>query len=82
VIKLEELLKRWTLEAEEDAYDFEADYFSINEIIPKFVLNKRPNKLSPNPVSHANARLVSILLNKLIEFYPELIVKNNNLIYR
>lgn len=82
MIKLEELLKRWTLEADEDAYDFEADYFSINEIIPKFVLNKRPNKLLPNPASYANARLVSILLNKLIEFYPELIVKNNNLIYR
>lgn len=52
------------------------------EIVPNYLLNKRPNKLMFNPVSESRARLVDIILNKIIQANPELIKKNNYLIYK
>jgi hypothetical protein len=53
-----------------------------DEIIPDYLLNKKPNKITFNPVSESRNRLVSILLSKIIKYYPQLIVKNNYLIYK
>jgi len=52
----------------------------INEIIPNYLLNKKPNKLYFNPVSDSRNRLVDMIINKIIEQYPQLTKKNNYLI--
>ena len=53
----------------------------LEEIIPIYLLNKKPNKLHFNPVSESRSRLVDIIINKIIEKYPQLTKKNNYLIY-
>lgn len=53
----------------------------VNEIIPKYILNKKPNKLYFNPVSSSRNRLVDIIINKIIKDYPQLTKKDNYLIY-
>jgi hypothetical protein len=52
----------------------------IQEVIPEYLLNKKPNKLYFNPVSESRERLVSILLEKAIKQYPQLTRKNNYLL--
>jgi hypothetical protein len=51
----------------------------LEEIIPTYLLNKKPNKLYFNPVSDSRIRLVDIIINKIIKEYPQL-TKNNNYI--
>jgi hypothetical protein len=53
----------------------------IEEVIPKYLLSKKPNKLYFNPVSDSRKRLVDIIMTKIIEKYPQLTKKNNYLIY-
>jgi hypothetical protein len=53
----------------------------LEEIIPTYLLNKKPNKLYFNPVSDSRSRLVDIIINKVIEKYPQLKKKDNYLIY-
>ena len=53
----------------------------VDEVIPKYLLNKKPNRLVFNPVSKSRERLVNILINKAIQQYPDLKTKNNYLIY-
>lgn len=52
----------------------------IEEVIPNYLLNKKPNKLFFNPVSDSRERLVHIIINKIIEKYPQLTKKNNYLV--
>lgn len=53
----------------------------LDEVIPNFLLNKKPNQLHFNPVSDSRNRLVDIIINKVIEKYPQLTKKGNYLIY-
>jgi hypothetical protein len=53
----------------------------LEEVIPIYLLNKKPNKLLFNPVSDSRERLVHIIINKIIEKYPQLQKKDNYLIY-
>ena len=50
------------------------------EIMPQYLLNKKPSRLMFNPVSASRERLVDIILNKIIKDNPELIKKNGYLI--
>jgi hypothetical protein len=52
----------------------------IKEIIPDYLLNKKPSKLFFNPVSQSRNRLVKIIINKIAQNYPEIEIKNNYLI--
>jgi hypothetical protein len=52
----------------------------VEEVIPKYLLTKKPNKLYFNPVSKSRERLVSMLVGKAIEQYPQLTRKNNYLL--
>lgn len=52
------------------------------QIVPNYLLNKKQNRLMFNPVSESRARLVDIILNKIIQDNPELIKKDNYLIYK
>jgi bifunctional ADP-heptose synthase (sugar kinase/adenylyltransferase) len=52
----------------------------LEEIIPTYLLTKKPNKLYFNPVSDSRNRLVDMIINKVIEQYPQLTKKNNYLI--
>ena len=52
----------------------------LEEVIPTYLLNKKPNQLLFNPVSSSRERLVDIIINKIIEVYPQLIKKDNYLI--
>lgn len=54
----------------------------INEVIPKYLLNSRPNKLQFNPVSNSRKRLVDIIINKVLDIYPQLLKRNHYLIYK
>lgn len=51
------------------------------EIVPEFLLNKSPNKLSFTPISKTRDRLVKLILNKVATDHPELQVKGNLLVY-
>lgn len=51
------------------------------DIIPEFLLNSRPNKISFTPISAVRDRLISMILNKLIKDYPQLKIRGNQLIY-
>lgn len=51
------------------------------EIIPDYLLSKSPNKIMFNPVSKSRARLVDIILNKIVKDNPNLVKKNSYLIY-
>jgi hypothetical protein len=51
------------------------------EIIPDFLLNKKPNKLYFNPVSDSRKRLTDMIINKVIKRYPQLTKKNYYIIY-
>jgi hypothetical protein len=53
----------------------------IQEVIPTYLLNKKPNKLFFNPVSDSRERLVDIIINKVIKTYTQLKKKDNYLIY-
>lgn len=53
----------------------------VEEVIPNYLLNKKPNKLYFNPVSDSRDRLVRIIINKVIEKYPQLQKKDNYLIH-
>jgi hypothetical protein len=52
------------------------------EIVPEFLLNKRPNKISFTPISQSRDKIVNIILNKIVKDYPELEIKSNQLIYK
>lgn len=54
----------------------------VKEILPKFLLNKKPNKISFTPVSNTRNRLVKIILSKIARELPGLEVKSNYLIYK
>jgi len=53
-----------------------------NEIVPEFLLNKVPNKLSFTPISTSRDRLVKLILNKVAKDHPRLEVKGNMLIHK
>lgn len=53
----------------------------LNEVIPNYLLNKKPNRLYFNPVSDSYNRLVDIIINKIIKQYSQLKKKNNYIIY-
>lgn len=53
----------------------------IDEVIPAHVLNKKPNRLLFNPVSSSRGRLVSILIKKVLNHYPQLVSKNNYIVH-
>ena len=50
------------------------------EVIPQYLLNKKPSKLMFNPVSASRKRLVDIILNKIIKDNPGLIKKDEYLV--
>jgi hypothetical protein len=50
------------------------------EIVPNYLLNKKPSKLLFNPVSESRKRLVDMILNKIIKDNPQLIKKSGYLI--
>ena len=52
----------------------------LEEIIPKYLLNKKPNKIWFNPVSDSRKRLVQIIMNKINKIYPQLIISGDYLI--
>ena len=52
------------------------------EILPNFLLNKKPSKIMFNPVSESRKRLVDIILNKIIKENPRLIKKDNYLVHK
>jgi hypothetical protein len=52
----------------------------LEEIVPQFLLNKKPSKIWFNPVSDSRNKLTSIIINKIIKVYPHLITSNNYLI--
>lgn len=53
----------------------------VEEVIPNYLLNKKPSKLHFNPVSDSRDRLVRIIINKVVENYPQLQKKDNYLIH-
>lgn len=53
----------------------------INEVIPTYILTKKPSKLVFNPVSSSRNRLTDIIMNKTLEYYPQLLKKDNYLIH-
>lgn len=53
----------------------------IKEIIPKYLLNKSPNKLFFNPVSDSRTKLVNIIISKVIKEFPQLKQKDNYIVY-
>jgi hypothetical protein len=53
-----------------------------NEIVPEFLLNKTPNKISFTPISQSRDRIVKLILNKVVKDYPQLQIKSNQLIYK
>jgi hypothetical protein len=50
------------------------------EILPKYILDKKPSKLLFNPVSESRKRLADIILNRIIKDNPHLIKKSEYLI--
>ena len=52
----------------------------ISDVVPKYLLNKKPNRLLFNPVSESRSRLVSMIINKVVKQYPELKKKHNYII--
>lgn len=50
------------------------------EILPQYLLNKKPSKLLFNPVSESRKRLVDMILNKIVRDNPQLIKKDSYLI--
>lgn len=52
----------------------------LEEIIPKYLLNKKPNKIWFNPISDSRRRLVQIIMNKIIKTYPQLTISGDYLI--
>lgn len=53
----------------------------VTEIIPNYLLNKLPNKIIFNPTSISKGRILNIMLNKVLQEYPQLQVRNGILIY-
>jgi hypothetical protein len=53
----------------------------VEEVVPTYLLNKKPSKLYFNPVSDSRDRLVRIIINKVVEKYPQLQKKDNYLIH-
>lgn len=54
----------------------------VDEVVPKYLLNKKPNRLQFNPISKSRERIVRLLLQKVVQQYPDLEIKNNYLIYK
>lgn len=54
----------------------------VEEVIPTFLLSKKPNKLLFNPVSPSRERLVQIIIAKILKQYPQLTKHQNYLIYK
>lgn len=52
----------------------------LEEIVPKYLLEKKPSKLWFNPVSDSRNRLAGILISKVIKVYPQLTRSSNYLI--
>jgi hypothetical protein len=52
----------------------------ITEVIPNYLLNKKPNRLFFNPVSDSRKRLVDMIINKVVKKWPELIKKGKYII--
>ena len=52
----------------------------LEEIVPEYLLKKKPSKIYFNPISASRDKLVSILIGKIIKVYPQLIRSNNYLI--
>jgi hypothetical protein len=50
------------------------------EILPKYLLNKKPSKLFFNPVSPSRKRLVSMIIGKILKDHPELTSKSGYLV--
>jgi hypothetical protein len=52
----------------------------LDEIVPKYLLNKKPSKLTFNPISLSRKRIVDFIFGKINKQYPFLKRKNNWLI--
>lgn len=52
----------------------------LQEIVPNYLLNKKPNKLRFNPISPSRSRLTDMMLNKIVQQYPHLTKKGDYLI--
>jgi hypothetical protein len=52
------------------------------EIIPHYLLNKKPNKIFFNPVTDSRARLVDMIINKAIKDYPQLTKNKSYIIHK
>jgi len=52
----------------------------LEEIVPNYLINKKPSKIYFNPISASRDKLVSILIGKILKVYPQLIKNNNYLI--
>lgn len=50
------------------------------EILPTYLLNKKPSKLLFNPVSEPKKRLVDIILSKIVKNNPQLTKKDGYLV--
>lgn len=52
----------------------------LEEIVPNYLLNKKPSKIYFNPISDSRDKLVSIIVSKIIKVYPQLTRSGNYLI--
>lgn len=54
----------------------------VQEVIPNYVLNKKPNKLFFNSVSKSRERLVGIVVNRTVKQCPQLIKKDTYIVHK
>lgn len=52
----------------------------LEEIVPNYLLNKKPSKIYFNPISDSRDKLISIIVSKIIKVYPQLTRSGNYLI--
>jgi hypothetical protein len=52
----------------------------LEEIVPKYLLEKKPSKIYFNPISASRDRLTGILISKIVKVYPQLTKSGNYLI--
>ena len=51
------------------------------EIIPKYTMSRKPNKVLFNPVSLSRKRITDTVMNRIVKDFPEISKKGNYLIY-
>ena len=52
----------------------------LEEIVPNYLLNKKPSKIYFNPISASRDKLTGILISKIVKVYPQLTKSGNYLI--